>query len=172
MRGGFVFLNTNHPMKKASLIFCLLLVSGFSYGQSNSYRMLRNQFEDSPEVKSYKLSGFLCKIIVKIVEDDDEKLARALKEVRHVRVMTIPKEEFSAQKVTVSGFKSRLPKDNFEVMADIKDGDGSVAVFHRQEKKNKNRYFVIIEDSNEVLAIEMKGYIDPTILSEDSVTSL
>ena len=155
-------------MKRVFLLLSLTIAASLSYGQSNSYKMLRNQFEDSPEVRSYKLRGFLCKIIVKIVEDDDQDLAAALKEVRHVRFMTIPKEEFAVQKVTVNGFKARLPKDNFELMADIRDSDGGIAFFHRQEKKNKNRYFVILEDTHEVIAIEMKGYIDPVALAKDS----
>lgn len=160
-------------MKKFLLLLLLVCAANLSYAQSQSYRMLRDQFEDSPEVKSYRLSGLMCKIIVNIVEDDDERLAAALKEVRKVRLMTIPKREFDAHQVTVKGFKARLPKDNFELLADFDKGGESVAFYHRVEKKNKNRYFVIIDEGDKVIAIEMKGYIDPVILSDETTfTSL
>jgi hypothetical protein len=165
--------HSNLPMKKFFLLFLLAGLANLSYGQSQSYRMLRNQFEDSPEVKSYRLSGLMCKIIVNIVENDDERLAAALKEVRKVRLMTIPKAEFAARNVTVKGFKERLPKDNFELLADFDKGDESLAFYHRLEKKNRNRYFVIIDEGDKVIAIEMKGFIDPSILSDESTfTSL
>jgi hypothetical protein len=160
-------------MKKFLFLLLLACLANLSHAQSQSYRMLRDQFEDSPEVKSYRLSGLMCKIIVNIVEDDDERLTAALKEVKKVRLMTIPKQEFAAHQVTVNGFKSRLEKDNFELLADFNKGDESIAFYHRVEKKNKNRYSVIIDEGDKVLAIEMKGYIDPLILSDDNTfTSL
>jgi len=93
--------------------------------------------------------------------------------VHHVRFMTIPTEAFNAQGVSVRGFKSRLPKDKFEPMADFTNDGSTLAFFHRQEGEKKNRYFVIIEDDGEVIAIEMKGHIDPAIFaSEIHVSSL
>jgi hypothetical protein len=158
-------------MKRIFLVLAMVCATSLSFGQSDSYRMLRAQFEDSDEVKSYRLSGFMCKIIVNIIEDDDDNVVEALKQVKKVRVMTIPKSEFELRNVTVKGFKSRLPKDNFELMADFDHGDESVAFYHRAEKKNKNRYFVVIDDHNQVIAIEMKGYIDPAVLNDKSIFS-
>jgi hypothetical protein len=155
-------------MKKLALTFVFACSVILLQAQSDSYKMLRSHFADQPEVRSFKLSGMMCRIIVEIIEHDDDRLAAALEEVRHVRVMTIPKKEFAAQGLTVGGFKSRLPKDDFEIVGDFKDQGGSVAFFHRQEKKSKDRYFVIIEEEDEVIAIEMKGSIDPAILASDS----
>jgi hypothetical protein len=140
--------------------------------QSNSYRMLHKQFADSDEVKSYRLRGLMIRLVAEIVEDEDERLAASLRNIKRVRLLTIPKEEFKVQELTVSGFKSRLPKDRFELMGDFRDEEGSVAFFHRAEKRGKNCYFVIIDQDDEVIAIEMKGYIDPAIMvDQDAFTS-
>jgi hypothetical protein len=34
-----------------------------------------------------------------------------------------------------------------------------------------NRYFVLIEQPDEVVAIELKGYLDPALLKEAQVTT-
>lgn len=158
-------------MKKIVLALLFACSAGLVYGQSDSYKMLRHHFADRPEVRSFKLSGLMCRIIVDIIEHDDERLAAALQEVRHVRVMTIPRREFEAQGLTVRGFKTRLPKDNFELMADFKSDGSNLAFFHREEDNNENRYFVIIEDGDDIVALEMKGYIDPAILASESKLS-
>ena len=158
-------------MKKTFLALLIACSAASVHAQSDSYKMLRRHFADSPEVRSYRLNGLMCRVIVKILENDDETLAAALDDVRHVRFMTIPREAFTAQGLTVGGFKSRLPKDGFEVIADITNDGSTLAFFHRQEERHKNCYFVIIEDEGEVVAIEMKGNIDPAIFASETALS-
>jgi hypothetical protein len=155
-------------MKKIALTLVLACSAIFLNAQSDSYKMLRSHFADQPEVRSFKLSGMMCRIIVNIIEHDDERLAAALEDVRHVRLMTIPKKEFDAQGLTVAGFKSKLPRDNYELVGDFRDKDGSVAFFHKTDKKSNDLYFVVVEEDDEVIAIEMKGSIDPAIVASDS----
>jgi hypothetical protein len=148
----------------ASVIFCA--VPDLVNAQSKSYKTLHSQFADGEDVKSYRLRGLMIRLVAEIVEDEDQRLAAALRDVKRVRLMTIPKEEFTVRDVTVSGFKSRLSSDRFELMGDFRDEEGSVAFFHREEKRGKNCYFVIIDQDDEVIAIEMKGYIDPVIMAD------
>lgn len=159
-------------MKKIFLVLAMTCAAGILNAQSDSYRMLRSQFDDSPDVRSYRLRGLMIRLVAEIVEDEDERLAASLRDVKRVRLMIIPKEEFAQKGVTVSGFKSRLPKDKFELMGDFRDEGGSVAFYHRAEKRGKNCYFVIIDQDDEVVAIEMKGYIDPAVMVDsDAFTS-
>ena len=159
-------------MKKLFLALVMICAAGSLNAQSNSYRMIRSQFNDNPDVKSYHLRGWMIRLVAEIVEDEDERLSASLREVKRVRLITIPKEEFAREGVTVSGFKSRLPNDKFELMGDFRDEGGSVAFYHRTEKRGKNCYFVIIDQDDEVIAIEMKGYIDPAIMIDrDTFTS-
>jgi hypothetical protein len=159
-------------MKKLLLVLAICCAAGMVQAQSNSYKMLRSEFSDDPDVKSYHLRGWMIRLVAQIVEDDDARLSASLREVKRVRLITIPKEQFAKEDVTVSGFKSKLPGDHFELMGDFRDGEGSVAFFHRPEKRGKNCYFVIIDQDDEVIAIEMKGYIDPAIMVDrDRFTS-
>ena len=64
-----------------------------------------------------------------------------------------------------------LQKDSFASLATIHDKGDDISIFHRLDDNNKNRYFVLVEEQNEVVAIEMKGYIDPVILMQEAFKS-
>ena len=146
---------------KKSVASTLFILAAFAvHAQSKSYQELRNHFAGQPDVKSFGFSGPVCKMIVNIIGWEDENLSDALSGVKHVRFMTIPKQEFDNQGLSVRGFRSRLVKDNFEVMAAFRDNGSDMTLYHRPEK-NTDRYFMLVDDGDEVLAIEMKGYIDP-----------
>jgi hypothetical protein len=152
-------------MKKSISSLLFILIACAVQAQSKSYQDLRNHFAGQPDVKSFGFSGPVCRMIVNIIGWEDEEMADALKGVKQVRLMTIPKEEFDNQGLSVRGFQSRLAKDNFEVMAAFRDGGSDLTLYHRPEKKT-DRYFMLIEEDGEVLAIEMKGHIDPAIFRE------
>lgn len=158
-------------MKQLTLVLLLVSAAFAADAQSESYRALRRKFSDSPEVKSYKLNALVMKILVSVVSREDDEIARALKDVKHVRVMTIPKEEFILRDLSVNGFKSYLAKDHYELMTDIRN-HGDKATFYHRVEGHRNRYFAIIEESDEVVAIEMKGHIDPAIFNEEALMSI
>ena len=152
-------------MKKSIASTLFILAACAAQAQSKSYQDLRNHFSGQPDVKSFGFSGPVCRMIVNVIGWEDEELSEALKGVKQVRFMTIPKEEFDNQGLSVRGFRSRLVKDNFEVMAAFRDGGSDVTLYHRPEK-NTDRYFMLLEEDDEVVAIEMKGYIDPAVFRE------
>jgi len=48
----------------------------------------------------------------------------------------------------------------------IRDNGEHINIFHRLDGNKKNRYFVLIEESDEVVALELKGYIDPELFKD------
>lgn len=151
---------------KKSIVSILFITAALAVqAQSKSYQELRDHFAGQPDVKSFGFSGPICKMIVNIIGWEDQELSNALRGVKQVRFMTIPKEEFDNQGLSVRGFRSRLVKDNFEVMAAFRD-DGSDMTLYQRPEKNTDRYFMLVDDGDELLAIEMKGYIDPAAFRE------
>jgi len=91
-----------------------------------------------------------------------------MRDIKHIRFMVIPKEEFTRQQLSVKGFRQVLQKDGFEMLAHVRDNGDDVSFLLREEGKDKKkRYFLVIEESDEMVAIEMKGFIDPEIFKDE-----
>jgi hypothetical protein len=154
-------------MKKffALVLFALIYTAGFS--QSKSYQTLRDHFSGRENVHSFSIGGILCRMAVNIASKDEELWRNLMKDIDHVRFIVIPKEEFTNQNLSVGGFRNYLSKDSFEEVMSVKEKGDKVNIFHREDGNKKNRYFVLVEESNEVVAIEMKGYIDPELFKNE-----
>lgn len=154
-------------MKSLALLVVTFLFSTTGlFAQSHSYQVLKDKFKGQPEVHSFSFSGWMGRLVLNMT--DEHELRNATKELSHVRLMTIPRSEFSAQQVTVNGFKKLLKQDFFEELAIIRDHGEVVSVYLREGNNNKNRYFVLVEEEREVVAIELKGYIDPEALNPNN----
>lgn len=155
-------------MKKILLLsFLIGAVSFGATAQSESYQILKKKFNDSPEVHSFSVSGWVCKIVFSLAGEYEFK--KAVEDIDHIRLFTIPRNEFAAKEVTVKGFKRLLKQDNYEQLAHIRDNGEDVTIYLRELSNKKNYYFVLVENEREVVAIEMKGYINPEVLKEKSL---
>lgn len=156
-------------MKQASLFLTLsaLLISVSTFSQSNSYQTLKDNFIDQPDVHSFNVSGFFCRMVLGIAGEWEFK--EAINDVQHIRLITIPAEEFKMQGLSVNGFKKLLRKDSFEELASIRD-NGDDVTFYLQSTGKKNRYVVLIQEPDEVVVIELKGSIDMNLLLEKDKT--
>ncbi len=150
-------------MKKVSFLFALILTTSLAFGQSNSYQTLRDNFIGQPDVNSFAVSGFFCRMVLGIAGEWEFK--DAIKDIQHLRIITIPAEEFKAKGLSVNGYKKLLKKDAFEELASVRD-NGDDITFYLQSNGHKNRYMVLIQEPDEVVVIEMKGYIDANLLLE------
>lgn len=159
-------------MKKLLLSILLLATISSAWSQSKSYQTLKDHFKHEPDVHAFSFGGWLCRAALSIAVRDDEDdpevrlLYRAMQDIDHVRLITIPKEEFGKQGLSVNGFRQYLKKDAFDVLAEVRDKGEHVSFYHKNTGR-KNQYFVLIEESDEVVAIEMKGYVDPKIFESD-----
>jgi hypothetical protein len=169
---GFTFLTSwlkNHIfMKKtATFLLALILTSTMAFSQSDSYQILKDNFTGRPDVHSFSVNGFFCRMILGMT--DEWEFKEAIKEVQHVRIITIPTEEFEARGLSVNGYKKLLKKDSFEELASVRD-NGDHITFYLQATGNKNRYMIVVQEPDEVVVIEMKGDIDVNLLMEKNNT--
>lgn len=153
------------PILLLSFVACATLLSA----QSRSFQALKNNFGDVDDVHSFALSGFLCRIAVNIAVagEDDDILRKLVKDIRHVRFIVIPKAAFKSQSLTVAGFKHYLQRDGFDEMIAVREKSDRMNLYHRIDSHKNNRYFLLVEDLDEVIAFEMKGYIDPAIFEDE-----
>jgi hypothetical protein len=148
------------------VLLILLIAAGSVSAQSNSYQILKEKFNGQPDVHSFSVSGWVGRVILKMA--GEYEFRDAIKELKHVRLITIPRAEFEARKVTVKGFKNVLQQDAFQELAFIRDNDEEVSIYLKEGNNHKNHYFVLVEDEQEVVAIELKGYIDLEKLSPNT----
>jgi hypothetical protein len=79
--------------------------------------------------------------------------------------MVIPKSAFRREHLTVDGFVKFTRQDGYEELGRVRDhGDNVTLLLQTPKKSSDNRYLVLVDDNDEVVAIEVKGYIDPEIL--------
>jgi len=153
---------------KAFKILVLVLVVGSAHAQSKSYQTLKEKFINQPDVHSFSVSGWMGRVILNLAGEYEFK--EAIKDLKHVRVITIPRSEFKARNLTVKGFKNVLKQDSFQELAFIRDNGEEVSIYLKEGNNNKNQYFVLVEEEQEVVAIEMKGYIDLQQLNPKNTT--
>lgn len=159
---------TKNRNMKAFKIFVLILVVGSAHAQSKSYQTLKENFINQPDVHSFSVSGWMGRVILNLAGEYEFK--EAIKDLKHVRVITIPRSEFKARNLTVKGFKNLLKQDSFQELAFIRDNGEEVSIYLKEGNNNKNQYFVLVEEEQEVVAIEMKGYIDLQQLNPKNTT--
>jgi hypothetical protein len=143
-------------------IVIMLLVSFSVSAQSKSYQTLKEKFSDS-KIVSVHTSGFLARTILRMA--GEHEFNYALWDVSSIRVIVIPKHAFKAHQVTLKGFCKFAREDSFEELAFIRDGGEDVTVLMQQgKKKDDNTYLVLVDSDDEVVAVEVEGYIDPALL--------
>lgn len=151
---------------KYKLIIAALFCAQVALAQSRAFSILEERFEGQPDVEKFHVRGWVGRMVASFAFDDDPKLRQAIEDIQYIRFMTIPTAEFDRQSVSVSGFRRVLSKDDFELLADYRDKGDQVLVYLRDEGNRNNRYFVLIQEKEQVVAIEMKGYIDPSIFND------
>lgn len=150
------------------VLLILIITVGSASAQSNSYQILKENFNGQPDVHSFSVSGWVGRVILNMAGEYEFK--DAIKDLKHVRFITIPKAEFEARKLTVRGFKNVLKQDSFQELAFIRDNGEEVSIYLKEGNNHKNHYFVLVEDEQEVVAIELKGYIDLEQLNPANTT--
>lgn len=156
-------------MKSIALFFAVALLTTTSVlAQSNSYQILKDKFKDQPDVHSFSLSGWMGRLVLNMAGESEFR--KAIKDLKHVDIITIPNSEFSAQNLSVRGFKRVLKQDSYEELAFIRDNEEEVSIYLHEGNNNKNHYFVLVEEEDEVVAIELKGYLDPKLLNPKNTT--
>lgn len=130
--------------------------------QSNSYQTLREKFRGEKDVLALHASGSLARTILWLAGEKDFK--EAMEDVKDIRFIVIPKSAFKANQVTLAGFKKIAAKDSYEELARVSDhGDDVTLMIQTSYKEKHNRYLLLVESDSEVVVMEIKGYIDPSL---------
>ena len=145
-------------MKTFPLAFLLIFVATSLMAQSNSYQTMKDTFKDGDDVHAFSVSGFLARTILRMA--DEHEFSEAITEVKSIKLIIVPKEEFSTKKLTINGFKKILRGDSFQELANVRDNGDDVTFFIQENGKKSDRYFILLEDNDEVVAIVMTGNID------------
>ncbi|MFZ6011509.1 MAG: DUF4252 domain-containing protein [Bacteroidota bacterium] len=150
-------------MKTTTLTLLLLITTiSFSPAQSDSFQTLREKFSGRKNTFCFGTSGFFARTALWMA--GEYEYIEAIEEVKSIRVIVIPKSSFQRLGLTVDGYKKFVAKDSFEKLAHMKDHGDDVAVYIQETNSRHNRYQVIVESGDEVVVVEVKGYIDPGIL--------
>ncbi|MBP9926305.1 MAG: DUF4252 domain-containing protein [Cyclobacteriaceae bacterium] len=156
-------------MKTIQVIVFVLAGVTLANAQSNSYQTLKNTFSNEAEVHSFAFSGWMGRMVLDMV--GEHELKNAIKDLNHVRFITIPHSVFNDRNLSVKGFKKVLQQDSFEEIAYIRDRGEEVTIYLHETGNHQNRknvYFVLVEEAQEVVAIELKGYLDRELLNSST----
>jgi hypothetical protein len=157
-------------MKKITLLLLLTLLVNFAFAQSKSYQLLREKFQGEANVVSFSTSGLLARTALWMA--GEHEYTNAVRDVRKIRLTVIPEQAFKTNDVTLKGFKNLAKRDGFEELAHIKDNGDDVTLLLQSESSSgksgkPNRYLLLVDSGNEVVVMEITGYIDPSILLKD-----
>lgn len=145
-------------------VVLITLLTSTAIAQSNSYQALREKFRGEKDVVALHSSGALARTILWVAGEKDFK--DAISDVDDIRFIVIPKRAFRANDVSVDGFKKIAHEDSYEVLARVKDHGDDVTLMMQKsysKKHDQNRYLLVVESSNEVVVMEIKGYIEPNL---------
>ncbi len=159
-------------MKKTIIptLLALLFLSASAFAQSESFNTLKNKFSGEDDVHHFAVSGFFARSVLWMA--DEHEIFDAIKDVKVIRLIVIPRDAFKAQEVTLNGFKKVLKGDGFEELVRVKDSGDDVTLYLQSPDKKKDRYMILVEDNNEIVAIEIKGSIDPKFLLENQPVAI
>ena len=146
-------------MKHFTATLLLVLVAVVASAQSKSFITLKEKFAGEKEVFAFRFSGGFARLALRIAGEHD--FYDAIRDVRNVRFIVIPKNAFYEKRLSLNGFRKFAKEDGFEEVASIRDHGDNVDILVQPGKKDNNRYLVLIDDGGEVVAVEMNGYINP-----------
>jgi len=153
-------------MKYTSLAIAFILaVTTSGFAQSQSFQTLEKKFALNDDVRSFSTSGFLARNILWLAGEHEFK--KAIRQVKNIRIITIPKHAFIENQVSVQGFKKVIHRDSFEEVASVRDQGDDVSIFIQPLKNSSlNRYLILIDNTCEVVVVEIKGHIDVNLLNQ------
>jgi hypothetical protein len=157
-------------MKFTLTIVFIILIAGSSFAQTNAFETLHDKFKGEQNVFSVSASGFVARSIFWLAGEHDYR--KAVKHVDRFRMITIPKMAFKVKDVTLNGFKKFISSD-YELLTSARDHGDNMSLYIKQADRNKenNRYLLLVDTDDEVVAFEIIGYINPEFVLRESQLS-
>lgn len=157
-------------MRRIALgIILTVMVTTSALSQSESFMTLKEKFSGLEDVYSFSAGGFLARTVLWFA--GEHEIVKAIREIDNISVITVPASAFAARNVTVPGFKRILQKDSFEELARVTDHGDHITLYLKSTQSRDNRYMLLIEESDEMVAVEFSGYVDPEkILNNETIS--
>jgi hypothetical protein len=150
-------------MKPTSIGLVLaLIVTTNAFSQSDSFLALKEKFAYHSDVHSFSTGTFLGGALFWLA--GEHEFYDAVKQVKRISFISIPNNAFAREDVSVAGFKKVIRADDFDQLARIKDNGDVITFYMKSTASKNNRYMILVEESDDVIAIELTGYIDPEFL--------
>jgi hypothetical protein len=155
----YKFRNMKKPL---FLLGFALFLAASAFAQSDSYQTLKDTFKKGDDVYSVSVNGMLCRTILRMA--GEHEFRDAITDVKNIRVIVIPMTEFKRRDLSVAGFKKILKGDAFQELATVRDSGDDVSIFLQEGSKNRDRYFFLIDEGDEVVGVEIKGTVDMNVI--------
>jgi hypothetical protein len=94
----------------------------------------------------------------------EHEFNEAVRDIHDIRLITIPRSAFHARKVSIAGFKNVLRKESFQELVRVTEHGDDVSVYLKETPNRDNRYMVLVEEADNVVVIEFRGYVDPDVI--------
>jgi len=154
-------------MKKLLLILLVVFTAILASAQSDSYETFKDTFRGSKDVFSFGVRGWLARTVLRFADEDE--FQDVISDVKTIKITIVPRQRFREKGLSIKEFKKILKDDSFAELAQVRDHSDNVTVYIQEnpKRKNNNLYFILVEESDEVVAMEMRGYV-----SEESLARL
>lgn len=150
-------------LKTGLLTLTLVATAWVANAQSESYQAFKYKFQGDENVFSFETGGLLARTV--LLFSGDHEFRKAIRNVRHIRIMTVPGSAFEKNKVSLQGFQHVLKNDGYEKLVSVRDNGDNVSIYLQSGERNRDsRYFVLVDQKHEVVAIELYGNIDLNML--------
>lgn len=158
-------LLTTRAVMKTILLLIAFAITGVPHtiAQSKSFQALGHKFSSTDNVHTFTTSGFLARTVLWLAGEN--AFRKDIKKIRTIRIMSIPTSAFPERQVSVEGFKTVLLKDQYNALVQVREHGKEVTVYIQSPKTSSlNRYLMLIQNPEEVVAVELTGYIDADVL--------
>jgi hypothetical protein len=158
-------LNKTNPINMKTICSGVILtffIATTGFSQSDSFIALKEKFAHHHNVFSFNTNSFWAGTIFWLA--GEHEFYDAIERVKRISVITIPRDAFRAEDVSVTGFKKVMIQDSFYELARVKEHGDEITFYMKSTGSRDNRYMILVEDSENVTALELTGYIDPEFL--------
>lgn len=150
-------------MKTIAAGFILAFISfNPAFSQSDSFIALREKFAYHKDVFTFSTSAFLGGALFRMA--GEHEFYDAIKNVKRVGFVIVPREAFRRENVSIAGFKNVIRQDSFYELAQAKESGDIITFYMKSTESKNNRYMILVEEEENIVAIELTGYIDPEFL--------
>jgi hypothetical protein len=131
---------------------------------------MKSTFDEDKGVVTISASGLVARVVLNLA--GEREFRKSIKKVKRIRLISVPKQVLKNHQTSVNNLKDELLQTRYEALTSVKDNGDEVTLYLQTgTKKKNNRYFLLIDNDDELLGIEIKGYIDAGFLIKQNLSA-